>query len=150
MTRFIHPVAGTLALATICGFWIATVVSELFASAATVTAVKQAIPWGLLLLVPALAAAGGTGARLGRKMRGSLIVAKTSRMPVIAANGLLILVPSALYLSAKAQAGAFDTGFYLVQAVELVAGAVNILLLGLNMRDGIRLSGRRRRAASPG
>jgi hypothetical protein len=29
-----------------------------------------------------------------------------------------------------------------VQAVELVAGAANILLMSLNIRDGLRLSGR--------
>lgn len=35
--------------------------------------------------------------------------------------------------------GNFGTGFCALQAVELVAGAVNIGLLGLNMRDGFRL-----------
>ncbi len=60
-------------------------------------------------------------------------------MPVIAANGVLVLVPAALFLAAKARAGEFDAGFYAVQAVELAAGAVNIALLGLNMRDGMRM-----------
>jgi len=32
-----------------------------------------------------------------------------------------------------------------VQALELAAGAVNITLLGLNMRDGLRMKGRLRR-----
>lgn len=90
-------------------------------------------------------AVGGTGFRLGRKMRGPLIAAKTIRMPFIAANGILILIPSALYLSFKAQAGAFDTGFYVVQVIELCAGVVNLTLLGLNMRDGLRLTTKRRR-----
>ena len=63
------------------------------------------------------------------------------RMPFIAANGLLILVPAAIFLDQWASAGAFDTKFYLVQAVELLAGAVNLTLMGLNMRDGLRLSG---------
>ena len=96
-------------------------------------------------------AAGGTGFRLGKRRRGPLVDAKKKRMPFIAANGILILIPSALYLSVKAQAGAFDTSFYAVQAVELMAGAVNITLLGLNMRDGLRLSRRRAdRAAANG
>lgn len=145
MAKIIHPIAGTIALLTILSFWLATALSELFAGPAVVTTVKTLLPWGFFLLIPALMAAGGTGFQLGKKMRGPLIAAKTKRMPFIAANGILILIPSALYLSFKAQAGAFDTGFYVVQAVELCAGAVNILLLGLNMRDGLRLTGRRRR-----
>jgi len=40
--------------------------------------------------------------------------------------------------------------FYAVQALELAAGPVNIALLGLNMRDGLKLTGRlgRRRAGA--
>jgi hypothetical protein len=63
-------------------------------------------------------------------------------MPVIAGNGLLILVPAALVLDRWAAAGAFDARFYVVQAVELLAGGTNLTLMGLDMRDGLRLSGR--------
>lgn len=35
-----------------------------------------------------------------------------------------------------------------VQALELAAGAVNIKLLGLNMRDGLKMKGRLRRPAA--
>jgi hypothetical protein len=145
MMKMIHPVAGTLALATILSFWLSTLLSELFADAATVALVKSLIPWGFLILVPAMALAGMSGFRLGKTWRGPVVAQKRKRMPVIAVNGILILIPAALYLSAKAQAGAFDTSFYIVQGLELVAGAVNITLLGLNMRDGLQLSGKRRR-----
>ena len=60
MTKIIHPVAGLIAILTIGTFWLSTALSELFASEATITVVKTAIPWGFLLLVPALAATGGT------------------------------------------------------------------------------------------
>ena len=36
-----------------------------------------------------------------------------------------------------------DATFYAVQVVELVAGALNLALLGMNLRDGLRLTGRR-------
>ena len=64
-------------------------------------------------------------------------------MKLIAANGLLILLPSAVFLAMRAQAGLFDTAFYTVQVLELAAGATNITLLGLNMRDGMQLRKRR-------
>jgi hypothetical protein len=35
-------------------------------------------------------------------------------MPLIAANGILVLIPSALFLASKARAGQFDTSFYAV------------------------------------
>jgi hypothetical protein len=60
-------------------------------------------------------------------------------MRIIAANGLLVLVPSAVLLSSLADAGRFDTLFTIVQAIELTAGAVNIALLSLNMHDGLSL-----------
>lgn len=65
-------------------------------------------------------------------------------MPIIAANGILVLVPCAIVLAHWANAGAFDARFYLVQAIELLAGATNLALMGLNIRDGLRMSGRLR------
>lgn len=145
MIRILHPLAGAAALLSILSFWVSTAFAELFGGPAAVVAVKTTIPWGFLVLIPALAATGISGARLGAGWRGPVIAAKRRRMKIIAANGILILVPSAFYLAQKAGAGAFDTAFWAAQALELAAGAVNIVLLGLNMRDGMRL-GRGRRA----
>lgn len=141
----IHAAAGVLAMLTIAVFWLSTVTSELFAPRELIVAVKSAIPWGFLLLVPALILTGATGFAAAKGRGGRVIEVKQKRMPLIAANGLLVLIPSALFLAAKARAGEFDTAFYAVQALELVAGATNLLLLGLNMRDGFKLSGRFRR-----
>lgn len=143
-SRSVHPIAGTLALLTILIFWLSTAISELSGSTAAVVAVKTAIPWGFLVLIPALAAAGGSGFALARGRSGALIARKVRRMPFIAANGLLILIPCAFFLSSQAQSGRFDTAFILVQALELAAGLVNIALLSLNLRDGLRLRPARR------
>lgn len=145
MIKLIHPVAGAVAIATIATFWLSTALSELFGSPAVVTSVKTAIPWGFLLLVPALAAAGGSGVVLAAGRRAGLIGAKLKRMPLIAANGVLVLIPSAFFLASRAQAAEFDAAFYAVQALELIAGATNIVLLGLNMRDGMKMRGWLRR-----
>ena len=103
MLKVIHPVAGTLALFTIATFWLSTVLTELFASQVAVTAVKTAIPWGFLVLVPALAATGGSGFVLAKGRRGGVLGAKIKRMPLIAANGLVVLIPAALFLAFKAR-----------------------------------------------
>lgn len=108
MLKVTHPVAGAVALFTIATFWLSTSLSELFASEAAVIAVKTAIPWGLLLLVPALAMAGGSGFALAKGRRAGLVGAKARRMPLIAANGILVLVPAALFLAYKAAHAEFD------------------------------------------
>lgn len=142
--RVIHPIAGGIAMLTILCFWIATVASEASGSADLIITVKTLIPWGFLILIPALAAVGSSGFALASGGHGRRLNAKRLRMKVIAVNGLLILVPSAFFLSWKAEAGAFDLAFVIVQALELIAGAVNITLMTLNMRDGFALTGRLR------
>jgi hypothetical protein len=94
MIKIVHPIAGTLAILTIASFWLSTALTELFASHEIVTTVKTAIAWGSLLLIPALAAAGGSGFALTKGRRAGLTGAKIKRMPFIAANGILLLVPS--------------------------------------------------------
>jgi hypothetical protein len=53
---------------------------------------------GLYILIPAIAATGGSGFFLSMTRKGRLVDAKKKRMPFIAANGLLILVPAAIFL----------------------------------------------------
>ena len=147
MTRFVHPIAGALAMVTIATFWLSTVVGELHGPPALVVAVKTTIPWGFLLLVPALAVVGASGIRLSRGRRDGLAAAKARRMRFVALNGVLVLLPSALFLAQKSQAGSFDTVFFAVQGLELLAGAANLTLLGLNLRDGLRMRARNARHA---
>ena len=144
MFKIVHPVAGLIAIMTIATFWLSTAISELFLSQAAVVTVKTAIPWGFLILIPALAAAGGSGFAWSKGQRQGPVGTKLKRMPFIVANGLLVLIPAALFLASKARAGEFDTSFYVVQALELIVGGTNLTLLGLQMRDGMMLTKWRR------
>ncbi|MBK7026367.1 MAG: hypothetical protein IPH40_05310 [Polaromonas sp.] len=139
----IHGTAGTLAMLLIATFWTSTLVSELFLSTSVVVLVKHYIAYyGLACLVLAMAITGGSGFALGRGRKGQLIEAKKKRMPIIGANGLLIMIPSAVFLSIKANAGEFDMWFYVVQVLELAVGVLQLILMGKNFRAGLRLSGR--------
>ncbi|MCC7462854.1 MAG: hypothetical protein IT480_10385 [Gammaproteobacteria bacterium] len=142
MRSKLHGVFGSVALLCIVTFWLSTVVSELFMDHASVTVAKNAILTGMWVLIPAMAATGGSGFSLAGTRRGRPVNTKMRRMKGVAANGLLILLPSAWVLASWANAGRFDSAFYTLQALELVAGALNITLLALNMRDGLRLTGR--------
>ncbi|MDR2260372.1 MAG: hypothetical protein LBE06_05445 [Azoarcus sp.] len=142
MKKIIHPVAGAFAILCIATFWLSTISSELSGSQTMIALVKRAIPWGFLLLIPALMITGASGFALARDRRGERVEAKIRRMPWIAANGVLLLIPAALFLAGKAKNGEFDSSFYAVQALELLAGAANLALLGFSMRDGLKSNGR--------
>lgn len=137
-----HAIAGVVGFLTIVAFWTSTVTTELLGSHAAITTVKNGILWGMIVLIPAMAIAGGSGMSLGQGRSDAGVLRKKKRMPFIAMNGLLVLVPSAFFLASKANAGTFDGTFYTVQAIELIAGAINLTLMGLNIRDGLRLTGR--------
>lgn len=146
MPKRAHLIAGLLAPLCVAVFFLSTIFTELFGSHAAVAQLKSFIVTpGLWIMVSLMAAAGGSGMFLGRSRKGRLVDAKKKRMPFIAANGLLVLVPCAIVLDRWAAAGAFDTAFYGVQAIELIAGAANLVLMGLNARDGLRMAGRQHR-----
>ena len=142
MLKRIHPIAGVIGFLMIVTFWTTTAATELFGSSEAIALVKQSIPWGFLILVPALAITGASGFAMSRNWKDPRIAKKQRRMPFIAANGVVILIPAALYLSVLASRRDFGSLFYAVQAVELIAGGVNLALMALNIRDGLRLTGR--------
>ena len=96
----------------------------------------------MFILIPAMVIVGATGFSLGQKWKNKTADAKKKRMPIIALNGLLILLPAAFFLESRASEGNFDTWFYGVQGLELLAGAVNFTLMSLNIRDGFRMTKR--------
>jgi len=144
MKPIVHAIAGTTAMLIIASFWISTLVSEIFLDSAAVAAVKHAIVYGLFLLVPFMAATGGSGIVLGKTRKGSLLDQKKKRMAIIGTNGLLVMIPAAIFLNGKAAAGEFDVLFYAVQIVELSVGVVQLTLMSMNFRDGLKLAGKLR------
>ncbi len=145
MKTKLHAAAGAIGFLMILMFWTSTAASELFASHETIAEVKALILRGMLILIPAMVIAGATGMSMGRRRKDPLTAAKKRRMPLIALNGLLILLPAAFFLAGKAAEGEFDSTFYAIQSVELIAGAANLTMLGLNIRDGLRMTGKIRR-----
>src|SRR5260370_10955480 len=136
----IHLTAAAGAVTLITTFLVSSAVTELAGNAADVHSLRQWIVFALPLLVGCLAAAALTGRRLARKSRAAVIRRKQRRMQVVAAFGIVVLVPCALILdvlTASTSAGAVVTGLVLT---EMLAGAINLTLLLLNVRDGRSLS----------
>lgn len=147
MKAKIHACAGAAALLVVGSFWLATVATELSGNLDTIAAVKAGILTGMAALIPLMVVAGASGFSLAKGWRSPVVQRKKLRMRIIAANGLLVLVPSAYVLAGWAGEGRFDTAFFVVQGLELAAGAANIMLLSLNMRDGLALRRKTQRVA---
>ena len=146
MKTKIHAIAGVIGFLTILTFWTSTAYSELFGTVHTIVLVKSMILKGMFILIPAMIVVGASGMNMGRHRKDARAVAKKRRMPFIVANGLIILLPAAFYLESKAVAGSFDSAFYSVQVLELIAGATNLVLMGLNIRDGRAMTRHKRLA----
>lgn len=141
MKPVLHRVSAIIATLCIVTFFITTIVSELFFDMNAVAQVKSLIVMpGLFVLIAAIAFTGATGFSMARNTKKGIIGQKKKRMPFIAANGLLILLPSAIFLNHWASVGQFDNTFYIVQGIEITVGAANILLMTLNILDGRKLT----------
>ncbi|ETA53376.1 hypothetical protein [Ponticoccus alexandrii] len=148
MIRWVHPIAGMAAGALIVGFQAATIRAELSGSLAEIRAVKEGVLYALPVLAICLMTVGGSGRALAGPRPKGVAQRKRDRMKLIAANGLIVLVPAAVFLHWRAQTVGVDAVFQAVQAVEIVAGLTNLVLIGRSARDGLRLSGRLRRRPS--
>ena len=150
MIRTLHPIAGGVGIATIATFWLSTVAVEALGSPGAVLNVKTAILWGLLLLVPALVITGATGLRMGGRSTNQLIARKRAAgCPSLRSTVCWCSYPAPFFYKGRAAAGDFGSALTFVQGIELLAGAVNLTLMGLNMRDGLALT-RRTATTKPG
>ncbi|EGU40307.1 hypothetical protein [Vibrio scophthalmi] len=137
----LHKTCAVLAFIMIASFFSSSLISELFADHATVASVKYYISWAVWGVLPLMAMTGITGSKMAPKVKSGVgpIGRKKKRMPIIAVNGLLILLPCAMYLNVLASQGLFDQHFYLIQGIELIAGSINLTLMALNIRDGLTI-----------
>jgi len=142
MKTKIHAIAGIVAFLTIFSFWSSTLFSEIFSSNETIALIKELILRGMFILIPAMVIVGASGMSLANNRGGAIVLNKKKRMPIIAITGIVILLPAAFYLSNQASKGVFDSWFYTVQFIELIAGFSNLRLMALNIRDGLKMTGR--------
>ncbi len=142
MKSKLHAIAGVLGFLCVLTFVSATAVSQLLGDPGTVATVKNAIFGGMFVLLPALVGAGATGVSLLGKRTEPLAATKQKRGPIAFMTGLIVLLPASYLLRSRAAEGNFDTLFYGIQGVELLASAVCLAMIGLNIRDGLALRGR--------
>ncbi|MGF1754738.1 hypothetical protein L4C33_14210 [Vibrio makurazakiensis] len=131
----VHRTAAIMATLLIFSFFTSSLLVELFGTLHQVLVVKTAILYGVGILIVLMALTGITGAKLAPNVKKGPIARKKKRMPFVAMNGLLILLPAAIYLQHLASVGQFDVTFYSIQVIELIAGFINLSLMVMNIRD---------------
>ena len=137
----VHLAAAVAAVVVIVTFLASSAVTELIGTPGEVRLLRHGIMLGLPLLIGCLATVALTGRRLGGRSRAPVVRRKQRRMQLIAATGLVVLVPCAVVLNYRPMTA--------LEITELAAGALNLALLALNFRDGRGLTRRRRTARPP-
>jgi len=143
LKKVVHGVAGAVAMLIIITFITATLYAEVFGNAEIILQVKRSIAFpGIEILLFFMLMAGGTGRSLAKTFNGRIVQTKMRRMRIVALNGIFILIPCAFILSRWAEVDPYSARFYGVQVVEILAGSINLVMLILNMRDGLALRAR--------
>ena len=122
-------------------FFSSTIIIEVFFNVEEILILRKLIIFrGLFILIPSMMILAISGKILSKKfVKNDAINKKQKRMPIIAFNGLLILIPSAIFLYNSSIYLKFDTTFYIVQSLELIAGLINIFLMYMNFKDSKKI-----------
>ena len=142
-----HIIATSIAVVTICCFFSISLIAEIVGNQEFIKQVKTGILYALPILLLVMPILGITGKKLAGTSKSPIVIAKMKRMKLVACNGI-ILISLAVYLYFRALTNTMDRTFLGVQIIELVFGATNLTLLGLNIKDGMKLSGRIKRTTA--
>ncbi|WP_017220534.1 hypothetical protein [Moritella dasanensis] len=135
----IHKVAAILAFLLITSFLTSTIIADLLATPEKIAQVKNTILMFIPILILAMMATGLSAKKLYPSAVTGKFKLKQTRLKVAAINGTLILLPAAIVLAKWSALGQFDGLYWTVQILEVIAGMTNLTMIGLNIRDGIRL-----------
>lgn len=139
-----HIIATAIAVLTIGCFFSFSLIAEINGNHEFIKQVKTGILYCLPILVLTMPILGITGKQLAGKSQNPIVAIKMKRMKLVAFNGI-ILVSLAIYLFYRATDNRIDKTFLLVQIIELIFGTINLTLIGLNIKAGMKLSGRKKR-----
>ena len=142
MKAALHAIAGVLGFIMISAIVLTTAITAAMGDPATMTSVGKGVFYSMFAMPVLLAAAGGTGVSMLGKRNEPLASKKQKRGPMAFMTSLLVLLPSSFFIQWRASDGLFDGIYYGVQGLEWVAGAFCFVMIGLNIRDGLALTGR--------
>lgn len=143
-----HIISTSIAVVTIGCFFSFSLVAEIMGNQEFIKQIKIGVLYGLPVLLVAMPMLAMTGKKLAGNSKSTIVATKMKRMKFVAFNGV-ILISLAIYLYFRAVNNNIDSTFLGVQIIELLFGAINLTLLGLNIKAGMKLSGRIKRSTAP-
>lgn len=136
-----HLLATLIAVVLISTFFISSLVAEIINDHQFIKVVKLCILYALPLMVIIMPILAISGNKLAGASQSPLIKQKKGRMKLIMINGLL-LITLALFLYFQSHFREINTTFLIGQMAELLLGMLNLILIGVNIRAGLKLSGK--------
>ncbi|MGD1894226.1 MAG: hypothetical protein ACFB15_26975 [Cyclobacteriaceae bacterium] len=137
-----HLIATAIAVLTISTFFTSSLIAEILGQEPIIRTVKIGILYALPLLAVAMITLAVTGNKLAGNSRHPEVLRKQHRMKFITANGMM-LVTLAVFLYYQATYQTINTVFLGAQLVELALGFTNLVLIGLNIKAGLKLAARK-------
>lgn len=137
----IHIAATLIAILTMGSFFVSSLWAEMNGDETVIRKVKEVIVFSLPVLLVAMPTLGISGNKLAGKSQHPTIIAKQKRMKFVFVNGLA-LITSACFLYYRSHYQTIDGIFLGAQLVEFGLGLTNLILIGLNIKSGLQLSGR--------
>jgi len=134
----LHFVFAIWTMVWIAGMIAMTLGVELTGDPTWIAAVKRMVLYAIVLLAPVMIALERIGKRLAAGAAAPFVRRKRRRLLALKVNGVCVLIPSAIALDHLSHAGRIDMLFYAVKGLLILAAGANLILLGLNFRDGLR------------
>ena len=135
-----HIIGSIIAAITITMFFTFSLIAEIKGDETFIKQVKEGILFSLPLLLVAMPMLNITGNKLAGESQNPIVLAKRRRMKFVLANGIT-LISLACFLYYRSHYQAIDGIFLTAQIAEFTLGLTNLTLIGINIKNGIQLSG---------
>lgn len=143
MKTLVHASAGVIAMLLAIFYLVAISVAQFAYTPLDMISIQQAILQSMWVYIPLILMTGGVGLVLSRDRQGRIVESKKKRMMVIVSCSLLILLPSVYAMAVRDPNKDVGNLMQAIQALEVLTLMLLIVLLGLNFRDGSRLTANR-------
>ena len=140
MKTLLHASAGMFSMLFLFVSFVVTIVAAFFYLPQDIIASQQAILQAIWVYFFFLLTAASIGLWLSKGRKERIVVVKKRRMLIILILSVFGLLPSVYLLASQSIGWEGGIIFFSIQAFELTVSAMLMMLLGLNVLDGLKLT----------
>ena len=136
----VHKVAGIFVLLTLVTFFLSTIIIESLGDHEQIKWLKLLIMiFALGLIAPFTIIIGKTGKKVSKGHDPKMLKKKSKLFKTMQRIGPFVLAPTGIALYFMARSDSFNTVFYTIQLIELIAQLTSIVLIIIAINTGIQL-----------